>query len=428
MWEELVQAIQTFLADKANLGIPTKKGKKTKPYVIPYCRFTKLIYYLGRTHNIDQRSGSPLNLAEDDLSLGNLKFVPKGKIDEVFRMQIPKELITDNIKNAPFYNTYMEMVAKYNKKITAKEGGKKKLASKANKPKKTVPSRQSKPAPVTKPKEKSSLKLIDEDEEVHHKLKPQGKGEDFDLNRAIQKSLEIFLAHGQAPVGRVAICEQVVEVTRQLHVVEGKGKAIKADKQAAQSLLALHTLKRIIRDPPSPADAETEADTDITTSTANTEAGSDPGKTPESRPPPEHEHMDKDQSPLMDNDKRGRRCYIDDLQLIDPVKAWHRSSKEILNDLEEIYLKWQMAMLTMRARRFLKNTGKKLNLNRNDIVAFDKTKVECYNCHKRGHFARECRAPRAYDNRNRESTRRNLPFETTNSSTLVSCNGLAGYD
>nr|GEZ66784.1 ribonuclease H-like domain-containing protein [Tanacetum cinerariifolium] len=32
-------------------------------------------------------------------------------------------------------------------------------------------------------------------------------------------------------------------------------------------------------------------------------------------------------------------------------------------DLEEMDLKWQMAMLTMRARRFLKNTGRKLNLN-----------------------------------------------------------------
>nr|GEX04187.1 hypothetical protein [Tanacetum cinerariifolium] len=49
-------------------------------------------------------------------------------------------------------------------------------------------------------------------------------------------------------------------------------------------------------------------------------------------------------------------------------------------------LKWQMAMLTMRARRFLKNTGRKLNLNGNDYVAFDKTKVECYNCHKKGHL------------------------------------------
>nr|GEV26824.1 ribonuclease H-like domain-containing protein [Tanacetum cinerariifolium] len=99
-----------------------------------------------------------------------------------------------------------------------------------------------------------------------------------------------------------------------------------------------------------------------------------------------------------------------------------------LDDLEEMYLKWQMAMLTMRARRFLKNTRKKLNLNGNETVAFDKTKVECYNCHKRSHFIRECKAPRAQKNRNRESTRRNVPVKTTNYSALVSCDRLRGYD
>nr|GEU53256.1 copia protein [Tanacetum cinerariifolium] len=98
------------------------------------------------------------------------------------------------------------------------------------------------------------------------------------------------------------------------------------------------------------------------------------------------------------------------------------------DDLEEIDLKWQMAILTMKGKRFLKNIGRKLNLNMNDIVAFDKTKVECYNFHKRGHFARECRAPRAQDNKNKESTKRNVLVETTNSSTLVSCDGLRGYD
>ncbi|GJR56900.1 hypothetical protein Tco_1499062 [Tanacetum coccineum] len=37
MWEEFVQAIQAFLTDKANLGSPTKKGRKYKPHDIPYC-------------------------------------------------------------------------------------------------------------------------------------------------------------------------------------------------------------------------------------------------------------------------------------------------------------------------------------------------------------------------------------------------------
>nr|GEV75267.1 hypothetical protein [Tanacetum cinerariifolium] len=98
------------------------------------------------------------------------------------------------------------------------------------------------------------------------------------------------------------------------------------------------------------------------------------------------------------------------------------------DDLEEMDLKWQMAMLTMRARKFLKNTRRKLNLNGNETVSFDKTKVECYSFHKIGHFVRECRAPRAQDNRNRESTRRNVPVETINSLASVSYDGLRGYD
>ncbi|GJU45238.1 ribonuclease H-like domain-containing protein [Tanacetum coccineum] len=64
------------------------------------------------------------------------------------------------------------------------------------------------------------------------------------------------------------------------------------------------------------------------------------------------------------------------------------------DDIEEMDLRWQMAMLTMRARRFLKNTGRKLTVNGNETIGFDKSKVECYNCHKRGHFVREYRAPR----------------------------------
>ncbi|GJZ72941.1 copia protein [Tanacetum coccineum] len=309
MWEEFVQAMQTFLVDKANLSTAHQKGKKTKPQVIPYCRFTKLIIcHLGRTHNIHQRSASPFHLAEEDHRLGNLKFVPKCEEDEVFGMQISKELIMNNIRNAPYYNAYLDMVAKHDQKTTVQEGGNKKSTTKADKSKKPATAKQLKPKPI----------------------KEKGK------------------AQGQAHVGGVATREHVAEATQPLPVVEGKGKAIATEEQAAQSLLALHTPKRrsttdqfifqrwtpatkeastgpsaqpqddasanIVRDSLSSVDAETGADTDKTNSRGDTEilqiseeqgkyvanmvdleekttkinegqAGSDLGKTPESRPP-----------------------------------------------------------------------------------------------------------------------------------------------
>ncbi|GJW54566.1 ribonuclease H-like domain-containing protein, partial [Tanacetum coccineum] len=60
-------------------------------------------------------------------------------------------------------------------------------------------------------------------------------------------------------------------------------------------------------------------------------------------------------------------------------------------DLEEMDLKWQVAMISMRIKKFYKKTGRKLQFDAKEPVGFDKTKVECFNCHKTGHFARECR-------------------------------------
>nr|GEZ33872.1 hypothetical protein [Tanacetum cinerariifolium] len=74
-------------------------------------------------------------------------------------------------------------------------------------------------------------------------------------------------------------------------------------------------------------------------------------------------------SPQLDND---------DLKQIDA------------DDLEEMDLKWKMSMLTMRARQFLQMTKRNLGENGPTSMGFDMSKVECYNCHRKRHFAREC--------------------------------------
>ncbi|GJY49233.1 ribonuclease H-like domain-containing protein [Tanacetum coccineum] len=98
------------------------------------------------------------------------------------------------------------------------------------------------------------------------------------------------------------------------------------------------------------------------------------------------------------------------------------------NDLEEMDLKWQVPMVTMRVKRFLKKTGRNLNFNGKETVRFDKTKVECYNCHRRGHFSRECRETRNQGNKNGDSPRRNAPMDTSTTNTLVVQDGIGGYD
>ncbi|GJU97630.1 hypothetical protein Tco_1326901 [Tanacetum coccineum] len=83
------------------------------------------------------------------------------------------------------------------------------------------------------------------------------------------------------------------------------------------------------------------------------------------------------------------------------------SSSEVLDQtfdrlqklIKEMDLRWQMAMLTMRAKRFLKNTRRKLFVNGTETIRFDKSK----------------------------NTRRVVPVETTTSNALVSCDGLS-YD
>nr|GFB36508.1 hypothetical protein [Tanacetum cinerariifolium] len=100
------------------------------------------------------------------------------------------------------------------------------------------------------------------------------------------------------------------------------------------------------------------------------------------------------------------------------------------DDLEEMDLKWQIAMLIMRARKFLQKTVRNLSVNGPTSMGFDMAKVECYNCYRKGHFARECRSPK--DSRRTavaEPQRRSIPVETSTLNALVSqYDGIGSYD
>nr|GEV21726.1 hypothetical protein [Tanacetum cinerariifolium] len=71
-----------------------------------------------------------------------------------------------------------------------------------------------------------------------------------------------------------------------------------------------------------------------------------------------------------------------------------------------------------------------LEANGPTSMEFDMSKVECYNCHMKGHFARECRSPKDIKrNGAAEPQRRNVPVETSTSNALVSqCDGVGSYD
>ncbi|GJU36115.1 ribonuclease H-like domain-containing protein [Tanacetum coccineum] len=95
--------------------------------------------------------------------------------------------------------------------------------------------------------------------------------------------------------------------------------------------------------------------------------------------------------PLLANQSSCPQLDHEDLEQIDEY------------DLEEMDLKWQVAMISMRMKKFYKKTGRKLQFDAKEAVGFDKTKVECYNCHKTSHFARECRFKGTQDNKRRDA-------------------------
>nr|GFA30855.1 hypothetical protein [Tanacetum cinerariifolium] len=97
------------------------------------------------------------------------------------------------------------------------------------------------------------------------------------------------------------------------------------------------------------------------------------------------------------------------------------------DDTEEIDIKWNMALLSMRADRYWKKTWKKISIQGTNVAGFDKSKVECFNYHKIGHFDRKCRAPRSQDRGRRENYRQGSKEEKLVPKALMAIDGV-GWD
>lgn len=99
--------------------------------------------------------------------------------------------------------------------------------------------------------------------------------------------------------------------------------------------------------------------------------------------------------------------------------------------LEEIDIRWQVAMLTARIKKYVNKTGKGINFRAKQGITFDKSKIECFNCQRTGHFSRECKFAKYQANKMIEPPkpeRKEIPITEPKPKALVAQENLSEID
>ncbi|GJV93008.1 ribonuclease H-like domain-containing protein [Tanacetum coccineum] len=98
------------------------------------------------------------------------------------------------------------------------------------------------------------------------------------------------------------------------------------------------------------------------------------------------------------------------------------SSSNISSGKREVPTVQGVPLLTLML--FWKKSGKKITIQGSDVAGFEKLKVECFNCHKMGHFTREFRAPRSQDIGRKESYKKDPKVEEPAHKAMMAIDGV----